>query len=783
MIIGKNIQYSWQSGNEVSDNEYFWLQFGFNDEEVRKYNTDGIIDGCLFEFKNTISNLNNVLFQSIQYLSKLRNKGGIPIPSVIALVDISRDTVYVYNSNKYIEYISKDYSYSASRNTETITLPNNTNPEKIVEFDVRNPKNPKNKELLKLFKIKKYEKFNVKYPNIIGWANYIYDYDNKITKSKMFEILKNPENTFMNDYILNLIGNENDFDNIMDILNDRLNKKDLGAFYTPKLYVEEAMKLVREAIKKVPKNKDYIILDRCAGTGNLEEFFTEEELSHIVLNTFEIKEWLVLYQKFSNKVRGIIPPFENVLTQKGNLVDGGDALSEIFLDTIIETNHKIKTLREYINDKNTVIIGFENPPYSDENARNQDGLKKEKKDFSFIRKEMVKDKNINGNDAKDLANQFIWSFEKYFMRSKDDAYIVFSPIKYWKSANLMNKKFLGGFIANKGNFKATESAVAVCYWDSENDNITQNINLKVLEIQLDGKKYKTGKGTDAISIPDKAYLKYIKNIEIKKVYKTLKELYSPKSKDDITSEIALGYDGYETEKYKNKKYGNVVYNKNIIGVLEASGFGLTQQDVRLVRIAIYHGFGSQIRYSNYHEQLPLFVAKNFIKEDWYEDGVYYSTADDINKNYLKDSDFLRKCIIWSCITPKNHCRSFLGSDNIFYKNELCFDEKSKIYEDITLNTFGEIDFDDKMLIGVFMELLKLCKETDEYKEKIKVFPEFTFGTYQIEKEINNQYIDNNGKKIYSYPKINTKISELKKRLNEYFNSQLREKLFKYELIK
>lgn len=60
---------------------------------------------------------------------------------------------------------------------------------------------------------------------------------------------------------------------------------------------------------------------------------------------------------------------------------------------------------------------------------------------------------------------------------------------------------------------------------------------------------------------------------------------------------------------------------------------------------------------------------------------------------------------------------------------------------------------------------------------------FTFGTYQIEKEINNQYIDNNGKKIYSYPKINTKISELKKRLNEYFNSQLREKLFKYELIK
>ena len=45
-------------------------------------------------------------------------------------------------------------------------------------------------------------------------------------------------------------------------LHDRLSKKDLGAFYTAEL--------VQMAVDRVPDGNDYIILDRCAGTGNLE---------------------------------------------------------------------------------------------------------------------------------------------------------------------------------------------------------------------------------------------------------------------------------------------------------------------------------------------------------------------------------------------------------------------------------------------------------------------------------------------------------------------------------
>ena len=61
------------------------------------------------------------------------------------------------------------------------------------------------------------------------------------------------------------------FKDLMDCLNDRLKKKDLGAFYTPKPYCEKAAELVKMAVDRVPDGNDYIILDRCAGIGNLEE--------------------------------------------------------------------------------------------------------------------------------------------------------------------------------------------------------------------------------------------------------------------------------------------------------------------------------------------------------------------------------------------------------------------------------------------------------------------------------------------------------------------------------
>lgn len=768
------IEKSWQSGNERADNLYFWRSFGFNDEEILTENTDGLIKGTLFEFKNNIGDLNIVLAQAIHYLSKLRDKGGIPIPSKIVLIDISKDHAYVYDAKLYRLEIEKTYINSASRNVKQMTLKNSTKPEKEFDFSVGNVNSPKNNELRKLFDNEIYQKFEINFPNILGWANYIYGNDRKTTKSEMFDILRNPTGTIIEDYILPWNGAESDFDSVMDALNDPTNRKDLGAFYTPLPYVKEATSLLRKAIFDVPADMDYVILDRCAGTGALEYYLSDEELSHVIINTYEIKEWLVLYNKYVGRVRAIIPPLSLVQTKKGNLVTGGDALAEEFLNIPMETDGIHSTLQEVIDDKNVAIIGFENPPYSSELARAQEGNVKSKDKFSFIRKLMSNEFTGDSSHAKDLLNQFVWSFEKYFMRINFDSYVLFAPVKYWKSVGLMRREFKGGFLANRGNFKAQESSILVAHWGYDSDIINENITVQAKEIWKDGKKWGTGKGVSVIDVPEDAILKDVSTVTIKKVFKTLGEYYSKKTKYDVESKIATGYDGREVPL---KSYGKPVYNKDIIAVIEASGFGITPQDVRMTRIAIYHGRGSQVRTSNYAEQSALFVAKNYPQKMWFNRDIYYTTSDR-GDLYKSDVDFLRKTTLWTCISHKNHCLSFVGTDKNFYNNEMCLDTNSLVYNElINHEKFGKLDMPDLMLLGVFNELLELTKATNEYN------PKYNYGTYQIEQEINTYYKDNNGKKIYNNEKVNTKLKELKLRLSDYYETQLQDKLFKYELLK
>jgi anion-transporting ArsA/GET3 family ATPase len=72
-----------------------------------------------------------------------------------------------------------------------------------------------------------------------------------------------------------------------------MHRKELGAFYTTPAYCKKATELVRKAIAQIPKEHDYIILDRCAGTGNLLEFLTDKNVDDITLNE--------LYKYFSEE--------------------------------------------------------------------------------------------------------------------------------------------------------------------------------------------------------------------------------------------------------------------------------------------------------------------------------------------------------------------------------------------------------------------------------------------------------------------------------------------------
>jgi len=184
--------------------------------------------------------------------------------------------------------------------------------------------------------------------------------------------------------------------------------------------------------------------------------------------------------------------------------------------------------------------------------------------------------------------------------------------------------------------------------------------------------------------------------------------------------------------------------------------------------------GFYLRNDNYLEKLPLFAAKLYPQEKWYQKDVYFTTGDGGDK-YTKDKDFLKSCFIFSCLSRYNKCLSFTGSDKRFYKNELCFDTKTLASEQLEKY---KLNADEKELIKIWQSVLSEAK-----KNKKKYDKRLAYGSYQIEMELNTSKKDDNNKIIYDYPTLNGELENLKKKLKSYYAKYIMPKLFEYELLK
>ncbi len=796
----------------------FFADFGINADVELTHNTDGVYRGTLFEFKLTISDINKVLFQAIKYLSHRRVKGE-PIPAQILLVALNEKKAYLFNSGDFLSDIEKVYAGAASKNNADFST--NIRPEKI-NFS----EHVGLERIIEILKIEKYTKIHIDVFDVVGWANKFYLENPTASKIKLFKELRSPKH--FSAYIYPWTGNEEDFKYIMDLLNDTQHKKTLGAFYTPPAYCLKATELVRKAIKQIPKGHDYIILDRCAGAGNLQEFLTDKpvgditigelyryidstlkskylhdkadviktfyiernlnqitvaeleayktnislydyifdnELSHTIVNTYELKEWIVLNAQIGDRVRLIIPPPQEVDNTEA-LVEGGDALSLPFVTgqksagMTKEYDESIATLLRLVANKKTNIILYENPPFRDETSNSH---MKGKSSSSFV-KDMMRTK-IKGSALNDLSNQFIWSGWNYYLKKPNDCYVLFSPIKYWKSAGLCNKKFIEGFVFNRHHFHVANATAITCIlWQNEDEN-RESIKLSTWNIE--------SQITDGIVI--NSIVDTGRDIAVKKVHYNLSKLYDKRDDgSDSADGIICGLNGVEDGEKSHRVIKK--YNKNIIGYLVAQQFGFENPrlSTNLTRCAIYNGNGFFLRSDNYIDKLPLFVAgKMPIEKTWWLNGLIFKTSDGGEK-YLKDKDFLKSCFIFTCLSYFNKCRSLDGSDQRYYRNELCLD--SGTLASGKLSDYHLTD-EEKDLIDIFYQILEKAKTTANYNSK------YSYGTYQIDQELNTGYKNENDEWIYDYPELNTTLNSLHTKLAKYYETVIQPRLFEYELLK
>ena len=392
---------------------------------------------------------------------------------------------------------------------------------------------------------------------------------------------------------------------LLDCLGSTALKKRLGAFFTPDYAVEKSTNYIRNIINNLNNDEDYIIIDRASGTGNLEKFLTDEELSHCILNTIVYAEKTTLKGLYEGRVKAILPSDET--TDDEGCMPAGDALSEGFNKELADTIEEARKEAES-RGKKLVVIGLENPPYGEPQAEATRSGKTQKGSYeNYITKEMKKE--VKGKTSTDLANKFIWSGFKYFF----DYYVVYSPVKYFKSQGLINKEFNEGIIVNRADFHATEGGISIMSWKNED----ANNNEWTLE-----------------------------NTTVKKVNKGIAKIDSPikeKNPDFYTTSIS------GTPDFKN---GLLTNNKSDSKVKTIGGIShcLINDDCK--------------------KKLVLFAANCYTCKDYTEKEVIMKSGDG-GTAYQNDNEFLEDCFIWCCLTDKNKCWS--GAS----QNEMALSQNSK----------------------------------------------------------------------------------------------------------
>ena len=751
-----------------------------NIDDILADNSDGVLNGNLLEFKLTVTDLNAVLFQCVKYLSAMRIKGK-PIPANILIIDLNAATLWVYHSADYLTAIEKPYSGGASKDNsgfigaaaaETLRYESNATD---------------TTRLVALLKEDNYTKTHIDENCIVGWAEHFYrvrptarkeDFLGDDTgKYKKIGEIRKP--VIFADYLIPYTGKTNvKFNYLMDKLNDFLLKKNLGAFYTASLYAEKALELVRRAIARVPAGNDYIILDRCAGTGNLESYMTDEELSHTIVSTVEYYEYKVLQELIGSRVREIIPPIETADTFNAGLVTGADALSKEYIENPI--------IKQYIDNPKITVILFENPPYAEttsaEHQRRGAGAKSSATwKTSYAVTEMKADikGKVKGSPSNDMGNAFIWSGFKYYLRQPTDSYIVFSPVKYWKAQHLIKKQFLGGFAFNRRHFHTNIDACIMCaLWANVDDKITGEFNL-------------TG-----YDIVDSVLTECPKKLPVKRINTMFSSVYYDKrnfSDTDKTDGILTEGDGLEARNGQKRRV-TPLYNRNILCYMVADSSGFDNPDLHssILAGARYNGNGFFVRKDNYLEKLVLFAASRYITYNraWTERARIMKSADgaaafarDVANGKLKP--FLLRCLLFTCLEMQNHMRTFTGSDGRFYRNELCFDTTngatlaSRDIQGLAMNAA------EKALMAQWETVLKYAKQTMPNERNNGGYnPALTYGVYQIFAELDTSYTDETtDKTVYDNVELHTALNGLKELVKAYYNSEIVPILFEYEFVK
>jgi len=472
--------------------------------------------------------------------------------------------------------------------------------------------------------------------------NYLHPKKNNILVTKGFgeiSVDSHQFSSFFDYYHSNYAPSEAEkLTSIADRLIEDTNRRMKGEFYTPTEWVEEAHRMIENALGKDWKEK-YIVWDPAWGTGNLTRDYKFKELYCSTINQADLE--------MANQMGYNL---EATKFQYDFLNDDIDMLSEGIDENLFDDNTKWKMPLGLIEafKLNKPMVIFMNPPYGVKS-----GFKGNKTQESKVQIMMNKEKM--GQSSSQLYSQFFWKLIKIKKNRKIDNINIcsfsntsFLTAKFFKN---FRKEFNSAFSFVDGmsfcasHFSNTSSNWAILFsiWSSLTEK--KETQIKVNEIDQEGNVY---------SIKEKL----VYNLDDKTSLNEWVAKDAPKKTEEavpLTNAINVKEDVFDRKLTLNS-LGSFLTNTNI-AEKNPIEFGIFSS-------VVSHNYYLDINKENFTKCIAGLTAHKTIPSNWINGKDEYLAP---NTNHPDYEQWNNDCIIYSIFGPGANQSSLRSID---YKNKL-----------------------------------------------------------------------------------------------------------------
>lgn len=455
-------------------------------------------------------------------------------------------------------------------------------------------------------------------------------------------------NNFSRDYS---VIEKRKFTEISDRLIEDTNRRNKGEFYTPKLFVDYAHKMIEEHLGADWKEK-YVVWDNSCGTKNLTKDYNFKELYCSTLENAELE----MSKKYNANSTSFVFDFLN---------DSLEKLPQGLLDAF---------------EQNKPIVFFLNPPYA--TATNRNETSKDEVAKTLMNKTMLENKI--GACSQNLYAQFLYRImiikQQYNLTN---CYVaLFSPTLYlsggsWKqfrNAWLNNFNYSNGCLFKASHFAdcADNWGISFSFWNNGTSVEKQNFNHLLIDVE-NNEIFKLG-------------IKNVYNIDFSETASdwVKKEIKHFKTFDKINLSSGI------IVKNDNKTRGTNFENN--LGYFYNAGNNNKQntQGVGMFTAAFGNGHGHGLSRENFTKCTSLFTARRIIVCNWINWADEYIAP---NEEHPQWKQFVADSVVYSLFESKSQQSSLrqveYKGEKWDIKNEFFFMSKQEM-----LNLANEYNNED-----------------------------------------------------------------------------------------